>query len=143
MEAKNGNFIEKENGIIDVGGFVLEVWEYVMEYLPLEGTLDVEGGYGMVVGLDTSITEELKLEWYARDIIRLIQDMRKEGDYQVTDRIEFSLSWVWTEQILELFGENICHETLSVIKEKLPKAEVSKTEEIDSWINISLEVRRI
>jgi isoleucyl-tRNA synthetase len=63
-----------------------------MEYLPLEGTLDVEGGYGMVVGLDTSITEELKLEGYARDIIRLIQDMRKEGDYQVTDRIEFSLT---------------------------------------------------
>lgn len=25
VEAKNGNFIEKENGIIDVGGFVLEI----------------------------------------------------------------------------------------------------------------------
>ena len=24
IEAKNGNFIEKENGVIDVGGFVLE-----------------------------------------------------------------------------------------------------------------------
>lgn len=36
MEAKNGNFIEKENGIIDVGGFILEAGEYTMEYLPLE-----------------------------------------------------------------------------------------------------------
>lgn len=36
MEAKNGNFVEKENGIIDVGGFVLEAGEYTMEYLPLE-----------------------------------------------------------------------------------------------------------
>ena len=61
-EAKNGNFVEKENGIIDVGGFILEPGEYIMEYLPLEGTLDVEGGYGMVVALDTTITEELKLE---------------------------------------------------------------------------------
>lgn len=62
VEAKNGNFVEKENGIIDVGGFILESGEYTMEYLPLEGTLDVEGGYGMVVGLDTIITESLKLE---------------------------------------------------------------------------------
>lgn len=36
MEAKNGNFIEKDNGIIDVGGFILESGEYAMEYLPLE-----------------------------------------------------------------------------------------------------------
>ena len=61
-EAKNGNFTEKENGIIDVGGFILEVGEYTMEYLPLEGTLDVEGGYGMVVALDTTISDTLKTE---------------------------------------------------------------------------------
>ncbi len=62
IEAKNGNFVEKENGIIDVNGFILETGEYTMEYLPLEGTLDVEGGYGMVVGLDTQVTDILKLE---------------------------------------------------------------------------------
>lgn len=45
----------------------------------------------MVVGLDTTITENLKIEGYARDIIRLIQDMRKEAGYQVTDRIMLSL----------------------------------------------------
>ncbi len=27
VEAKNGNFVEKENGIIDVGGFILESGE--------------------------------------------------------------------------------------------------------------------
>lgn len=35
-EAKNGNFVEKENGIIDVGGYILEPGEYTMEYIPLE-----------------------------------------------------------------------------------------------------------
>jgi isoleucyl-tRNA synthetase len=84
-----------------------------MEYLPLEGTLDVEGGYGMVVALDTTITEALKLEGYARDIIRLIQDMRKEADYQVTDRITLSISGEGSEQILSQFGEMIASETLS------------------------------
>jgi isoleucyl-tRNA synthetase len=112
-EAKNGNFVEKENGIIDVGGFILEPGEYTMEYLPLEGTLDVEGGYGMVVALDTTITEALKLEGYARDIIRLIQDMRKEADYSVTDRITLSISGEGSETIIAKFGEMIASETLS------------------------------
>jgi isoleucyl-tRNA synthetase len=140
-EAKNGNFVEKENGIIDVGGFVLEPGEYTMEYLPLEGTLDVEGGYGMVVALDTTITEELKLEWYARDIIRLIQDMRKEADYQVTDRITLSISGEGSESILEQFGGMIASETLSNFWD-IQTADVEKSETIDENITITLRVVR-
>ncbi|MFZ2256066.1 MAG: DUF5915 domain-containing protein [Patescibacteria group bacterium] len=45
----------------------------------------------MVISLDTSITESLRLEGYARDIIRLIQDMRKEADYQVMDRVSLHI----------------------------------------------------
>lgn len=62
-----------------------------MEYIPLEGIGDVEGGHGMVIALDTAITESLRLEGYARDIIRAIQDMRKEAEYQVTDRISLHI----------------------------------------------------
>lgn len=36
IEAKNGNFTEQENGVIDVVGYILEPGEYVIEYLPLE-----------------------------------------------------------------------------------------------------------
>lgn len=45
----------------------------------------------MVLAMDTEITEALKIEGYARDIIRLIQDMRKEANYNVTDRISLSI----------------------------------------------------
>jgi isoleucyl-tRNA synthetase/broad specificity phosphatase PhoE len=140
-EAKNGNFVEKENGIIDVGGFILEPGEYTMEYLPLEGTLDVEGGYGMVVALDTTITEDLKLEGYARDLIRLIQDMRKEADYQVTDRITLSIAWEGSEQILSQFGEMITSETLSTFW-NIETPDVEKNETIDANIVITLRVVR-
>lgn len=61
-EAKNGNFIEKDDGSIQVGDFTLERGEYTIEYLPLENVGDVMGGYGMVVALDTTIDEELKHE---------------------------------------------------------------------------------
>ncbi len=140
-EAKNGNFVEKENGIIDVGGFILEPGEYTMEYLPLEGTLDVEGGYGMVVALDTTITEGLKFEGYARDLIRLIQDMRKEADYQVTDRISLSIAWEGSEQILSQFGDMITSETLSTFW-NIETPDVEKNETIDENIVITLWVSR-
>ncbi|NRH21261.1 class I tRNA ligase family protein, partial [Candidatus Gracilibacteria bacterium] len=141
VEAKNGNFVEKDDGIIDVGGFILEPGEYTMEYLPLEGTLDVEGGYGMVVALDTTITESLKLEGYARDIIRLIQDMRKEADYAVIDRIQISISGEGTQSIVDQFGDMISSETLSTFGE-ISSPDVQKNESIDEQISLCIKVKK-
>ncbi|MDF1682932.1 MAG: DUF5915 domain-containing protein [Patescibacteria group bacterium] len=45
----------------------------------------------MVIAMDNNITEELKIEGYARDIVRQIQEARKEADYKVDDRIEISI----------------------------------------------------
>ena len=39
------------------------------------------------VQLDTHITEELRLEGLARDIVRTIQSLRKESGFQIEDRI--------------------------------------------------------
>jgi len=41
----------------------------------------------LTLGLDTKITEELLLEGYVRDLIRGIQNLRKESLLKVTDRI--------------------------------------------------------
>jgi isoleucyl-tRNA synthetase len=122
-------------------GYILEPGEYTMEYLPLEGTLDVEGGYGMVVALDTTITEGLRLEGYARDIIRLIQDMRKEADYQVTDRISLSISGEGSELILANFGEMIASETLSTLA-VISTPDLEKTETIDEGVTVTLATRK-
>jgi len=42
------------------------------------------------MALDTEITEDLKLEGQAREIIRHIQEMRKEAGYEVDNRIVVS-----------------------------------------------------
>ena len=134
-------FEEEGKKLEDGEKFRLEPGEYVMEYLPLEGTHDVEGGYGMVVALDTTITEELKLEGYARDIIRLIQDMRKEADYQVTDRISLSLTGEGSEGIVATFGDMIASETLSNFGD-IQTPDIEKTEAIDENTRIVLKVMR-
>src|SRR6185436_1590667 len=48
-------------------------------------------GKGCVVVLSTELTPELLREGLARDLVRLIQDRRKELDCQYTDRIEVGL----------------------------------------------------
>ena len=42
---------------------------------------------GVVLSLDTTITEELRREGIAREVIRNIQDARKNMNYNITDRI--------------------------------------------------------
>ena len=43
---------------------------------------------GLTIVLDTRVTEELKAEGNERELISKIQSMRKEADFEVTDRIE-------------------------------------------------------
>ncbi len=63
------------------------------------------------VGLNTEITEELKLEGQAREIIRYIQQMRKEADYDIDNRIKIWHSGM--SKVFDNFGDLIAKETLA------------------------------
>lgn len=63
--------------------------------------------------------------------------MRKEADYQVTDRISLSISGEGSEGILEQFGTMIASETLSTLGE-IQTPDIEKTETIDENIIITL-----
>jgi isoleucyl-tRNA synthetase len=47
----------------------------------------VAGEGGLVVALDTALTPLLEQEGLARELIRRVQEMRKQADYNLTDRI--------------------------------------------------------
>ncbi|MFA5994418.1 MAG: isoleucine--tRNA ligase [Parcubacteria group bacterium] len=64
-----------------------------------------------VVGLNTQISPELKLEGQAREIIRYIQEMRKAAGYEVDDRIE--VGYDGPEEVFSKFGEMIQKEVLA------------------------------
>ena len=42
---------------------------------------------GVTVALNTTLTEELIVEGIERELVSKVQTMRKEADYQITDRI--------------------------------------------------------
>ena len=96
----------------------------------------------MVVAMDTTITDELKLEGYARDIIRLIPDMRKEANYNVTDRIKLSIIGEESEKILAKFSALIESETLSSLVGQIDLPDAMREEAIDEDNVVQIAIKR-
>jgi isoleucyl-tRNA synthetase len=70
---------------------------------------------GIIVGVNIAIPENLKMEGLARDIVRRIQNQRKEAGFNIADQIEtyYEAGPILTS-VFENFGEYIAAETLSV-----------------------------
>ena len=85
--------------------------EIISEDIP--GWLVANDG-ALTVALDVSITDELRREGIARDIINRVQNIRKDRDYDITDRI--TLTFVpdgAVEQVIADFGEYIASQVLA------------------------------
>ncbi|MEX0995147.1 MAG: isoleucine--tRNA ligase [Balneolaceae bacterium] len=82
----------EEKGFIELNledGEVVRLGKNDLEIIRtgLEGW-SVETEKGITVALDTELSEELVEEGIAREFVNRIQNMRKEADFEVTDRIE-------------------------------------------------------
>lgn len=91
-QAKAGQFEETDSGLKVLGlgkEIILEEGEFELETMAAEqnNAQDAASNLGITVILTIEITDELLQEGYAREIVRAIQDLRKEADYQVSDRI--------------------------------------------------------
>jgi isoleucyl-tRNA synthetase len=67
----------------------------------------------LTVILDTKLTDELRREGLARDLVNRIQNFRKESGFEVSNRIK--LAWRGPDEIKQVFEEyrdHICSETL-------------------------------
>ncbi|MGP1587000.1 MAG: isoleucine--tRNA ligase [Treponemataceae bacterium] len=68
----------------------------------------------LTVGLDSEITEDLRLEGYVRDLVRGIQNLRKDSGLEVVDRINLFLSGNSDlEKAYRMFEVYISNETLA------------------------------
>jgi len=112
---KTGDWHHDGDNIV-AAGFVLEPGEFSLKLVATEGGAStvLAGGRGVVV-LDCELTAELVAEGTARDLVRLVQQARRDAGLEVSDRIELS---VWTSQrIIEALEPHVafmCAETLSV-----------------------------
>ena len=60
--------------------------DVLVESTSAEGRSSAEEG-GYLVGLDTSLTEALEREGLARELVRTVQEARKQAGLEVSDRI--------------------------------------------------------
>ena len=92
--AKQGKWNLVPGEQIEIAGQILSPEEYEIALEPSDpvNTASLRSNESVVV-LDMEITPALEAEGAARDLIRTIQQARKEADLDVTDRIEVEIKW--------------------------------------------------
>jgi len=78
--------------------------ELLIETAKKEGFVMLED-YGVVVALDTNLTDELIEEGFVREIISKIQSMRKEANFEVMDHIHVTMSG--SEKLADILMRNV------------------------------------
>jgi len=99
-----------------VGGIDLEPGEFDFRLVSAgeDAVSTLKSSEGLVV-LDTAVTPELEREGVARDLVRLVQQQRREAGLDVSDRISLTISA--PQAMVEAFGahrELVMGETLAI-----------------------------
>jgi isoleucyl-tRNA synthetase len=95
--SKSGDWSVTDSGVVTAGGLELEPQEYSLETVVAESdggaaaAVAVLPGGGFVV-LNTEVTPELEAEGLARDMVRAIQQARKDAGLNVSDRIRTTVA---------------------------------------------------
>lgn len=101
---------------IDVQGKAVELdaEKIIVDRLE-KASLKVVNDGTLTVALDSEITEELKMEGYVRDLVRGIQNLRKESGFDVTDRIKLTVSGSDVcAKAFDMFRDYVANEVLAV-----------------------------
>ena len=101
---------------------------------------------GMTIALDIHLTEELKQEGIAREFINKIQNLRKESNFEVTDRITIKIEKhdFFNESVLgfrEYIGNQTLAESLELV-DKLSDTAATRVE-IDQDVSALIQLNKI
>ncbi len=135
-----------ENVTFDMDGvaIVLAPDELLVQTQPAEG-LALAADKVVTVAIDTVITDDLAAEGLAREIVRRVQNMRKEADFNIEDKITIYYQAAGrVVRVFDQWADYIKTETLAVDirHELIPENAFQKMEKIDGE-TITLGVERV
>jgi isoleucyl-tRNA synthetase len=142
VAVKKGDWTQ-EGDVIVVAGERLVPGEYSLKLVTKQGTASapLSGGGGVVL-LDIEVTPELEAEGLARDIVRAVQQARRDAQLDVSDRIVLTLGVDEATKAQVLTHEDlIAGETLAV--SVVWDTTVERTVAIEgTLINVSVAAQR-
>jgi isoleucyl-tRNA synthetase len=112
---REGRWVSDDDAVV-AGGHRLEPGEFVLTLQADDeaASAALSSGVGVVV-VNVDVTEELEIEGQARDLVRMVQQARRDRDLAVTDRIDLRVKgderWATVVRAHEKF---IADETLAV-----------------------------
>ena len=140
-----GKVARGENIMISIpsGEILLTGEDLLIETSSAEGyACGADAGY--LTALDTSLTEELIREGIAREMIRTVQESRKQAGLEVSDRIVLGVSGsAGVEAALDEFRDYLMSETLATewqIGQKNPRFLEKRTLDDEEW---TIEIEKI
>ena len=125
----NGTPVEIEAGEVEIFSEDIPGW-----VVTNEGTL--------TVALDTVVTDELRREGIARELVSKIQNIRKSSGFEITDKIRVVLSRnEHTDAAINEYNDYICNQVLA---HSLDLANINEGTELEFdgftlWINVMKE----
>ena len=128
---------------VTVAGHDLAPGDFLVEMRESEGyAVASEAGY--TVAIATAVTPELADEGVARELVRHIQDLRREADFELSDRIT---TWCAGDdtiaRVLAAHGDYVQAETLSVeLFTEPPPADAQRTAFTLDGVEVVVGVRR-
>ena len=113
--------------------WILEAEDYEVVYEGLDDP-NIAVDWNMIAKLDLQITPELEREWVARELSRFLNQMRKDADFAVEDKVAMSFSTQSEnlKNIISEFWDFLKWEALLLSIEEAKK-EWNITSEFVSW----------
>ena len=135
---KNGNITLQVEGVDAL--IELSDVEIFSEDVP-GWTVANEGA--LTVALDVEVTDDLRREGIAREIVKKIQAMRKESGFDIVDRIAVAIaSNAVTDAAVEQFNAYICNQVLADELKISDNVEGDNVVELDN-VAVKLSVRKL
>ncbi|WP_191858587.1 isoleucine--tRNA ligase [Hanstruepera ponticola] len=125
----------EQNGVLDVEvngkNITLELEDVEITSQDIEGWLVANEG-ALTVALDVTISEDLRREGIARELVNRIQNLRKDSGFEVTDRIDVMLQK--EDNIVNAVRAN-----MEYIKAETLTEELEIKDQINSGIEIAFD----
>ena len=106
----------RQSGSVTLDEFTLSASDLLIDVQDTPGlVMAMEGASGLIVGIETTLTPDLKAEGTAREIVHVVQNMRRSAGFDIEDRIEIYVGGAddAIAAVLDAHGAYIGQETLA------------------------------